>query len=174
MAWAAANSPRLPPHLVPGWHNGWVVPAELERSTPASRTGWGLDSHRKEDERQRPPASLFSSLGMPPPLSQERQSMANYSPRWQPTASPGFAQHLLPKRPGHIAVRLGYKTGRPILPEEKNNPMWSPRQLTPYHPSCIDPIHGVKAKDVKKSDPVMWQTTNERAFANTFALNQQK
>ena len=93
----------------------------------------------------------------------------------EPTAAPGFAQHLLPKRPGHIAAQLGMKTGRPILPDEKLNPMWSPRQLKSYQPvQRMDPINGVASSEVKSFDLSMWQTSNERAFAAQFALQRSK
>ena len=165
------------PPKVPTWHNGWGQPTEGRElgiplgSTTPRRTGWGMDSHRPDDERQRAPASLFSSLGMPPPSGQGIMAAAVYSPRWEPTAAPGFAQHLLPKRPGHIAAQLGMKTGRPILPDEKLNPMWSPRQLKCYQPAQrMDPINGISASEVKSFDPSTWQTSNERAFAAQFAL----
>lgn len=111
---------------------------------------------------------------MPPPLGQGIMAAAVYSPRWEPSAAPGFAQHLLPKRPGHIAAQLGMKTGRPILPDEKLSPMWSPRQLVSFKPVHMDPINGTVSGEKKTHDPAMWQTTSERAFAAQFALQRGK
>lgn len=178
-----------------GWHNEWhqlaatprredrpqtAVNGMEEPSSPRSfmtslesprhiRTGWGFDVPQ---EQPRPPTSLFSSLGVPPPGHHTCWKNSLYVSKWQ-GPQPGWGTHLLPPgcTAGPLSSSLGTKTSRPFTVGERSGRHWgameSPRPSC--RPSPRDPIHGKPPSKVAGTTH-LWATSSS-AFGNTVPDN---
>lgn len=155
-----------------------LLPGAVRASTPRAR---GRSSLQLGAPRTTRPSSawplahgepdrLFSQLGSPglEPSMHRCLKQQTYVTRWQPPP-PTWGQHLLPHRRGgmnaSLSSHLGALTSRPITAEERNQQIWSPRevQARAVRPIVRDPIHGVPGREVP-SFSASWQTQTHMSF----------
>mgnify|MGYP006101354023 CR=1 FL=1 len=150
----------------------WTTAVDT-RPSRSPRTGWGLDEPDKGG--QRPPTSLFSSLGMPPAAQHICYKKGLYVASWT-GPQPNWGTNLLPSsyRAGPLSSNLGTKTSRPISQEEKaGHYAWgcaARYDSSNFRPVPRDPIHSCHPDKVETKSN-MWSTTSAASARNGLAVS---